>query len=76
MKNGIHHVKIMPLPQLGCVSLLLKCHSKMSMYGLCEETNKWFWQLMPRSEAEEDMRLADSIACSWRLQERSQLTKI
>lgn len=75
MKNGVHHVKIMPLPGLGCGSLLLNCHSKKSMCGLCEETNKWFWQLMPRRGAEEDIKLADSIACRWRLQERTQLTK-
>lgn len=81
MKNGIHHAKIMPLPELGCGSLLLNCPSKKSMYGLCEETNKCVWQLMPRtelrtrSEAEQDIRLADSTACRWRLQGRSQLSK-
>lgn len=32
-------------------------------------------RLRMKSEAEEDMRAADSPACRWRLQERSQLTE-
>lgn len=48
-----------------------------SMYGLCEERPVWFWQLVPstelrmKSEAEGDIRLADSTAYRWRLQEKT-----
>lgn len=32
-------------------------------------------ELRMKSEAEGDIRIADSIACRWRLQERAKLTK-
>lgn len=49
MRNGVHHVKVTPLSELGCGSLCLNWHSEKSMCGLCEEPNQWFWQSMPRT---------------------------